>query len=101
MLVTGSQEVQSSRTAVFRKARELAGSVPPRVLQTHRLQPEFGLAVARSDVDVRWLPSVLVLVGVEVEAVWSETVDGRQANLAAMVGETAILASATYPGLIR
>jgi len=82
------------------EARELTRSVPPRVLKADRLQPELRLTVAGPHVDVRWFPSVLVLVGVEVEAIRSEPVDGGHAYLAAMVGEVAIMPTATYLGLI-
>jgi hypothetical protein len=83
------------------EARELAGSVPPRVFKTHRLQPEFRFAVTGSDVDVRRLPYLLILVGIEVEPIGTETVNGRHAHLAAMVGETTIMATRSALSLIQ
>lgn len=51
--------------------------------------------------DMRWLTGGLVLVGVKEESVRTESVDDWHAHLAAMVGESAILSTAAYPGLIR
>ena len=83
------------------EAFDFAAIVSLEIPDAHGREPERCDAVARTNVDMRWLMTGAVLLAEEVEPVRPESMDGRHAHLAARIGGVMSMTIDPYLMVIR